>query len=168
MIVTFDWAAFQALFPQFTPLGSSLAQLYFNMATLYVANTDAAIIPYDTTLSPPVTTRADILNLTTAHIAQILSGTAANPASPLVGRVSDATQGSVSVSAEWANAPASAGWWLQTPFGALAWTAMAPFRTAQYRPSPGRFAQIPGNGQFVPGAPFSNQPWGGPWGFGNG
>lgn len=166
-VFVFDYTAWSALFPQFsTTVSAPQAQLYFNMATLYVANTDCAIIPYDPTLTPPVTTRGDILNLTTGHIAQILAGSNTQPVSPLVGRVSDATQGSVSVSAEWANAPASAGWWLQTPLGALAWTAMAPFRTAQYRALPGRFAQNNWGGPLLgplPGAPFSNQPWGGPW-----
>lgn len=149
-VVTFVLADWQAIYPQFaaTVTSAPQAQNYFNQATLYVANTDCAIIPYDPIATPPVTTRLDILYLLTAHVAQLFAGSTLGPATPLVGRISDATQGSVSVSADMTGTPGSAAWFLQTPFGAAAWQGMAPFRTAQYRASPGRFAQIPGNGPF--------------------
>ena len=149
-VVTFVFADWQAIYPQFavTVPAAPQAQNYFNQATLYVANTDCAIVPYDPTCTPPVTTRLDILYLLTAHVAQLFAGSTLGPATSLVGRISQGTQGSVSVAAEMDGVPGSAAWFLQTPFGAAAWQAMAPFRTAQYRPSPGRFAQIPGNMPF--------------------
>lgn len=166
MIVQFDWIVFQAMFPQFASAGQAVAQMYFDSATLYVANTDCAIIPYDTSLTPPITTRATILNWTTAHLMKLFIGDGTGP-SPFVGPVSDATQGSVSVSTTLGNLPASATWWATTTYGFNAWGMMAPFRTGRYQALPGRFAQNNWGGPLIQplqqGAPFSNRPWGGPW-----
>lgn len=143
-IVIFDYADWAALYPQFsTTVTSGQAQSCFDQATLYCSNADCAIVPYQPTLTPPITTRLAILYLLTAHIAQLqygcVMGGSLVPAGPLVGRVSSATQGSVSVSVAM-EGPQSAAWFNQTQFGASAWAAMAQFRTARYRASPGSHA----------------------------
>lgn len=53
------------------------------------------------------------------------------PPQGIVGRVNQATEGSVSVSAEMI-ATANSQWYLQTTYGASYWTATARFRTAIY------------------------------------
>ena len=65
------------------------------------------------------------------------SGTTAGP-SPLVGRITSATEGSVSVSTQFDVPPGSAQWFAQTLYGAEFWTATAAYRTMRYLPSPAR------------------------------
>lgn len=158
-IVTFVYADWTALYPQFaTTTNSTQGQNCFDQATLYCANTECAIVPYDLNVTPPVTTRKSILYLLTAHIAQLqygcVMGGSLVPAGPLVGRVNSATQGSVSVTTD-LKTPESAAWFTQTEWGLSAWAAMAQFRTARYRASPGRYA--------FAGAPY---PYGRPFGRG--
>lgn len=148
-IVAYDYAAWLVLYPQFstTVTTSAQGQEYFDLATLYCANVDGAIIPYDTTVSPPILTRQRILYLLTAHIAQlmvgcVLGGSVIAPG-PIVGRVNSATQGSVSVGTDSLGLPGTAAWFAQTQWGLMAYQAMAGFRTARYRASPGRFYQPP-------------------------
>lgn len=149
MIVTFNYAQWQTLYPQFatTVTTEAQAQEYFYQAQLYCDNSNCSIIPYDPTCTPPAYDRAIILNLLTAHVAQLTVGCVINgdpvPAGPLVGRISSATEGTVTVQAELPPLPASAGYYSQTQFGYMAYTAMARYRAARYRASPGRFYQPP-------------------------
>jgi hypothetical protein len=138
------YATWVASYPQFatTVPNSTAFDTYFTLAQLYCANTDCAIVPYDLTANPPITVRGTILDLLTAHVAQLLVGSSLVPASGIVGRISDATQGSVSVSSDMPTEP-TAAWWNTTQWGAMAYAALAPFRTARYRASPGRFYQPP-------------------------
>lgn len=81
-----------------------------------------------------------LLNLLTAHITFLMNGTndgAGNITPPpgIVGRVSDATEGTVSVSAQF-EGPAAAQYYLQTKYGALYWAATARYRTMLYVPGP--------------------------------
>src|SRR5208282_6034259 len=75
-----------------------------------------------------------LLNLLTAHIAQLFAP-AKNGQSPstLVGRINTASEGSVSVGAEFPATPA-ASWYITTQYGAAYWQLMLPFRTARYLP----------------------------------
>lgn len=138
--VVFDPAAFVARYPEFSGVDSGLLTEYFNEATLYVSNADCARIPYN---PPTVTARQTILYMVTAHITQLYSGQPGAAVSPLVGRIASATEGSVTVQADF-KGPEASVWYAQTKYGASAWAAMARFRTAIYRASPGRFAQGPG------------------------
>lgn len=145
-IVVFEYAGWAALYPQFdTTVTEPQADGCFDTATLFCANTDCAIVPYEPSRVPPILVRLRILYLLTAHVAAmqygaVIGGTLV-AASPLVGRVSSATQGSVSIDTEM-RGPELAAWFNQTQWGATAWQAMAPFRTAQYRASPGRYAFV--------------------------
>ncbi|KAG1434388.1 hypothetical protein G6F55_014548 [Rhizopus delemar] len=56
--------------------------------------------------------------------------------SGLVGRVSSATEGSVSVSSDYSAPAGSAQWYLQTPYGAMYWEATAWLRVGRYVPGP--------------------------------
>lgn len=126
-IVVFDPAAFVAMYPEFSTVNSTVLQIYFGRATMQLDNTDCSRVQ-------DVSQRAALLYLLVAHIAAMNgSGVNGQGASPLVGRLSSATEGSVSVSTEYA-APANAteAWFLQTKYGAEYWAATAAYRTAIY------------------------------------
>jgi hypothetical protein len=126
----FDYPSWSSRYPDLAAVvPPPMAQALFSEACLYVDNTPQSRIQ-------DVPTRTLILRMTVAHLA-ILYGPHrdGSPASPLVGRISSATEGSVSVSAEY-SAPGSAAWWAQTKPGADAWAAMAPYRTFRYAPHP--------------------------------
>lgn len=149
-VVVFDYSLWAAQFPELaSSVNSDQAQLYFDLATLTVDNSATSFIV-------DLTKRANILNTMTSHIAALLAPINGIAPSPLVGRINNASEGSVSVSTEM-NAPQAASWFNQTKYGAMAWTFMAPYRTALYIAAP---VCWPGNfGRGFPG-PFNNGfPW---------
>lgn len=148
--VTFDNAVWIGGFPEFASVGAPLGAAYFKRATYLCDNTAR---------NPAASTPgmlADLLYLLTSHIAWLnaprdASGNPAatgTPASPIVGRINTATEGSVSVGADMGDANAgspSQAWYLQTRYGAEYWAATAGFRTARYIPLP----------TFVPGPAYT-------------
>jgi hypothetical protein len=92
--------------------------------------------------------RAALLNMLVAHLAQLnlpagggdgsAGGTNAAAPSPLVGRITNATEGSVSVQTQMDLPLGSAQWFNQTPYGAQFWAATAAYRTMRYVPIPPR------------------------------
>lgn len=128
MSVSFAYANWSAQYPEFSTTTSGQAQGYFNLATLYLDNTGAGLVADDSVGGILET----ILYLLTAHVATIMNGNAVSgPASPLVGRIDNATQGSVSVHTA-LEVPMSAQWFAQTKYGLMAWQALAPYRMAVY------------------------------------
>lgn len=79
-----------------------------------------------------------IYYLIIAHLVQLMYGTGAtsNP-SGIVGRITSASEGSVSVSSEWPTNPSNA-WYLQTTYGAAFWQLTAAYRTMRYVAGPRR------------------------------
>ena len=154
-VVTFDSAwftTFTTIFPEFSCLTQAQVQAYFTMAGLYVAN-DVS--------NPAVCILPQLFYLVTAHVAWLLcpKGADGNPSATgtsgsggLVGRITNATQGSVNVGLDM-GAPGGASpqeaWWDQTKYGAAAFASMAAFRTARYTVSPTNVG-----GPFFPGAPW--------------
>jgi len=139
-VVVFDPATFKVRYPEFVNVSDALLQAYFDEATIYLANTEDSRVQ-------DVAQRAVLLNMLVAHIAQMNAGSATQPASPLVGRVNTATEGSVSVGTDMGVVPFTAAWFLQTKYGASFWQATARYRTMQY--VPGR--SYPGAGFGWPG-----------------
>lgn len=126
-VVVFDPAAFKLAYPQFDAVSDAMLTNYFNLATLYLSNTDCSIVQ-------DIPKRTTLLWLLTAHIAY-LSG-ALEPGQPgLVGRISSATEGSVSVSTEMPTTPSSA-WFMQTQWGAMFWQSTLSLRSFRYRARP--------------------------------
>lgn len=129
--VTFDYTTWALLFPQFSTLTEmQVTVLALPLAEQYCRNDGGG----------PVTTAAtqtNLLNLMVAHICQLLFGANGEAPSPLVGRISGATEGSVSVQTDFPTT-ANAAWYNQTPFGAAFWAATAPYRTMRYIPGPRR------------------------------
>ena len=150
VVVTFDPVAWAARYPEFgptsaQPVSAALAQQYFNEATIYLRNDGGG--PVNT-----ASIQSALLNMLTAHIAALNAANAlGQPASPLVGRVSAATQGSESVTTEFNKSDAVA-WFGQTKYGAAFWEATKQYRTMAYLPGP-RARQIGGfpRAQGIPG-----------------
>jgi hypothetical protein len=139
--VAFVYADWIAAFPVFGAVSSPLAQSYFNRAS--------NIFPNSTT-NPAFAagTLLSLLYLATAHVAWINAPRDANgnpastgqPPAPLVGRISSATEGSVSVGVELSGGDdtPSKAYWVQTPFGIEFWAATARYRAFRYRARPTR------------------------------
>lgn len=128
-IVVFDPAEFKTLYPSFAGLTDVQLQNAFNVATLYLRNRDDSYVC-------DVDERKTLLYLLTAHVAALNYGENGQPPRSLVGRIGSATEGSVSVSAEYSVAPGSAQWYAQTGYGAQYWEATAKYRVGRYRPAP--------------------------------
>lgn len=124
-VVAFDYTAWSARYPEFAlTVDAGKAAECFADACIFLDNTDGSAVQ-------DLTVRARLLNMLTAHLAQLSFGSSVQPLSPMVGRVASATQGSVSVQVAYAE-PGSAAWYQQTQYGATYWQATAPFRTFQY------------------------------------
>ena len=134
---TFNWDAWEARFPELVPpVTQPMAEAYFAEATLFWANDGSGPVA-------DVNQQLALLNLLTAHIAArnaVISG--ALPAN-LVGRITSASEGSVSVGVTLNVPPGSAEWFAQTRYGYDFWAATAGFRTMHYRPGPRRIFNPP-------------------------
>lgn len=129
--VVFDPAAFKARYPEFAAVGDPLLQACFGEAGLYLSNADNSPVQN-------LTCRAVLLNMLTAHIAA-LGGALSSDGQPRpVGRISSATEGSVSASMEYL-APGSSAWFAQTQYGAAFWQATSSLRGFRYIPQPTRY-----------------------------
>ncbi len=127
-VVVFDPAAFKLRYPAFAAVSDVLLQLCFNESGLYLANTDNSKVQ-------DIAKRTMLLYMLTAHIAYL--GGALNPGNTPqpVGRVSQANEGTVGASLEYA-VPGSAQWFAQTEWGASFWQATLYLRSMRYSPRP--------------------------------
>lgn len=131
--VAFDYVIWAARYPELAAwVGQPLAQAYFAEATLYCDNTPTSVI------TDPGQ-RAVLLGMVTAHIAALNAPLNGQPSSSLVGRIGQATEGSVTVQTTLDMPPGSAQWFAQTKYGAAFWQATASFRTIRYVPGSSRF-----------------------------
>ncbi len=128
--VVVDPVAFLARYPEFQSVNQATLQAYFNEATLYLNNTDASLVT-DGSVGGQ---RSMLLNMATAHITALNATVNGVSPSPLVGRIDQATQGSVSVHADMGPVTNSQAWWMQTKYGAAYWAATASYRTMRYVP----------------------------------
>ena len=120
----FDLAAFRARYPEFSAVADATLGAYFAESGMYLDNTDS---------SPVIDlyARGLLLNMLVAHIAAL-------SAAALVGRISSASEGSVSVSADMGPVTGSSAWFLQTKYGSSFWQASARYRTFRYFPGASR------------------------------
>jgi hypothetical protein len=147
--VQFDYPTWLARYPEFTNVPESLASQYFVEAGFYLANDGSGPV-HDPGL------QTYLLNTLTAHIAEIYRLTVgpdgnSHAVSQLVGRVTNANQGSVSLQADFDQPQGMAQWFAQTKYGAAFWTASTGLRSAHY---------LPGQGSCGCYAPFyAGRPW---------
>jgi hypothetical protein len=120
--VELDADKFNALLPEFSSYSAAELAGYFSRAELYIENGAAATIP-----DPP---RESILYLTMAHLMTLYKDGRGGS----VGRISSASQGSVSVSFDFPAAAAGGNgiWWNQTQYGAEVWAVTAKYRTFKW------------------------------------
>lgn len=151
-IITFNPQSWLAQFPEFVDtVPPALAEAYSTVASAYID------IGGTSPMVNNVPVMTQVWYFTTAHIAQLFTGTATNPASPLVGRISNASEGSVSVAVAMPESKSDlAAWFAQTKYGAAAWAMTAQFRQAFYVPP--ACAMIPPLGPYQ-GYPIVNLPF---------
>lgn len=157
-IVTLDVPTFVVSYPEFTgfasgaPLTSAKISNAFALAQTVLNNTCRSRVQ-DANL------RDTLLQLLTAHITFLTYGSndgagSVNPAPGIIGRVASATEGSITVAAEFGgDGGPTQDWYTSTRYGAMYWVAAAQYRTFQYIGAP----------QFGPNGPGAGWP-----GFGGG
>ena len=134
-VVTFNFAEFTGLFPEFAGLTSQQAQTAFNFATLQLDNSCCSRVQN-------ANVRLSLLYMLTAHLLFLSNGSndgAGNIVPPpgIVGHIDSATEGSVSVAASLSsNVGQSQAYYAQTKYGIQYWQATAQFRTALYLAPP--------------------------------
>jgi hypothetical protein len=126
---------FRQVYPEFSAASNEFLQLMFDKACAqYIDNTDASIVK-------DVKERELLIFDLVAHLAFLRGYGGAGDRGGLVGRISSASEGSVSVSVENPGNNDASWWYLQSPYGADYWQATAPYRTMRYYPgsSPSRY-----------------------------
>lgn len=129
-VAVFNYAMFIARYPEFTAVPEGTLQNYFYEAQLYLNNTPCSIVQ-------DVFIRGVLLNMLTAHIAFLGGALTADGQPRPVGRVSQATEGTVSATFE-SNTPTpgSGPWFAQSQYGAAFWAATTCYRGVRYVPQP--------------------------------
>lgn len=151
-VVTFSYANWVASFPEMAGCSPAQGQAFFDRADSFFANSicNPAVVLGATRF-------ARMLYLLTSHLAFLNAPRGADglpaqsgiPAPSVVGRINSASEGSVSIGAEWSGSGSpSEAWFLQTRYGAEYWQATSQFRTMRYAAQPTvvagtRFPYIP-------------------------
>lgn len=142
-VVQFVFSEFAAAFPEFAGIAAPQAGAAFDSATLVLANTCRSFIR-------DAAKRQKLLYLLTAHVTFLRYGSNDGagkvvPAPGVVGRVSDAAEGSVRASLEYSTTVSqSMAWFIQTTWGADYWQATAQYRTFRYAAPPASCCRVCG------------------------
>lgn len=133
-IVALDIPKFRELFPEFSDVTDVQLQFLFDEATDYLNNTEYSPVQ-------EYTKRERLLYLLMSHLAFMRYGyldAVGNRigGNGLVGRISSATENSVTVSFELGAMSSGATWYTQSPYGLAFWQATKWLRMAKYYPGP--------------------------------
>lgn len=137
--VTFDYTWFQRRYPELSEwVSPDVAEGYFLMATAFLDNQDGGgTTSYCQSLkNSPVSNiklRQILLGLLTAHIAALFAPINGVASPTVVGRLSSASEGSVSASFEFPTTP-GAEWFSQTKYGLMFWQMTKRFAMMRYFP----------------------------------
>jgi len=149
-IVVFDGPEFVAAYPAFATLTNAQMAAAFAVAVIFLNNSCCSIVE-------DAPTRQVLLYMLTAHVCALIYGQNGQPPSGIVGRVDSAKEGSVSVSASYANDMSmSEAYFSQTPYGAMFWQATVAYRMGSYyTPGPAQacIGGLPGVGLPFPFGP---------------
>ena len=129
VVATFDPEAFKAMYPEFATVSDAQLEGFFARAGLYLANDGTGPVQ-------DIGRQGLLMGLLVAHMAKLYATVNGVAPSGLVGRISSASEGSVSVSVDASGLPGGAAWFTQTPYGFDFWNATAVYRTARYVPGP--------------------------------
>lgn len=151
--VPFDYTLWEATYPEFSAVTEMQATGYWGIAQLYLNNSASSPV----TDNSPGGARQTLLNMLTAHIAQLLAPINGQPSSQQVGRISNVSQGSVSIALDFPNQAARDAWYNQTKYGAMYLAAIKPYmQGGRYNPGPQPYLGV---------APFGRRGFGGFPGF---
>jgi len=129
-VATFILSDWRAQFPMFSNVGDAQVMAAETAAAQICRNDGGSPIP-----TQYVDTQTQALYWLTAHICQLLYGSVSQPATPgLLGRVSDAAEGTVHVGTEYMPMTPTNAWFNQTQFGAFYWQLILPWRLGFYVP----------------------------------
>lgn len=128
-VAVFNVNQFLGRYPEFSAVNTAnplrLAAL-FQEAGLYLNNTDASPVC-------DVNRRGVLLNMLTAHISYLAGDLSSDGQARPVGRLSQATEGSVSATFESVPpTPGTGAWFQQSQYGAAFWQATTSLRGARY------------------------------------
>lgn len=139
-VTVFDFSEFIALYPTFACLNGLAAQGYFDLAAVYHRNDGFGPVKL-------AAQQKTLMYLMTAHVATLMASGANGGAAP-VGRLSSASEGSVSASFELAaSMNMNQAWFAQSQYGLMYWQATAGYRQMRYVvPVPRNFTPWPSGG----------------------
>jgi hypothetical protein len=129
-VASFNPIYWSQRYPEFAGIAATTAPGYFAEAGLYLDNTGAGPVG-------DANTQSLLMHMVTAHIAELYDASSERGSQALVGRVSDASEGTVKVTAEMEAPSGSAAWFNQTKYGASFWRATQRYRGFRYI-APGR------------------------------
>lgn len=121
-IVAFDVGEFRGIYPSIKLTDQQLNNC-FSKAEIILNNTNCSPVK-------DLKERKILLYLLTAHYATLQ--TRIESGNEAVGRISSATEGSISASFDYGQVPQSAAWYLQTPYGAEYWAMTKKYRSFLY------------------------------------
>ena len=122
-VVEFVVAEFREMYPKITASDLQLESFFYE-AELLFNNTSKSCVK-------DLKKRKVLLYMIVAHLATLFQKALAG--NGLVGRLSSASEGSVSISSEYSVSQVGGEkWWSQTPWGADYWTLSAPYRVLNY------------------------------------
>ena len=125
-IASFDPAYWSQRYPEFAGISGTTAPAYFAEAGLYLNNSGGG--PVQDAMTQKV-----LMHMLAAHIAELNDATSARGSQALVGRITDASQGTVKVHVDMGPSSGTAAWFQQTKYGAAFWQATSRFRAFRYR-----------------------------------
>ncbi|WP_437609671.1 DUF4054 domain-containing protein [Erwinia sp. V71] len=127
-IVALDTDKFRAMFPEFSNVADPALPFLFDQSTDYLNNSEYSLVE-------DVVKRERLLYLLMAHLAYMRYGDSdGNGKKGLAGRVSSASEGSVSVSLDMGAVEFRYAWYTQSPYGMDFWQATKVYRMANYYP----------------------------------
>lgn len=138
-VAVFNYAKWAARFPELANGGvtETVALSFFEDAGFFLDNSDCSPVQ-------DMDKRLTLLNYVVAHLAALagypLAPGSTTPTAPgTVGRISRATEGTVSVESDYGTVRESEAWWIQTQYGATFWQMTRWLRTMRYVAAPPRY-----------------------------
>ena len=125
--VVFSYPNWISRYPEFSSIPqTTVEQQYFPEAEAYHRNDGGGPVP-------TAALQSVYLNMMVAHIAARYGTINGQQPSALVGRIANATEGSVTVGADFPLESPSQAWYATTKYGSDYWTATKAYRTFRYR-----------------------------------